>query len=731
MENEGDERNVENGGVENERGNDDVDESNGTKFEMLKSDLLIGQSQYLGGDESGDYVYFIPGHALRVLVIHTKTDKIFHIGPEFVGKFKWLRSIKVGSILYGIPCHADSVLRIDTTTQTVTTIPLPDDHHKNVLWKYHGGACCPTDGNIYTMPQYATRVLQINPNTDTLQYVGAEFTGKYKWYGAIVGSDNAIYGIPQNSPHVIRIDPNNHPDDIVTLHGNLSEGGHKWHGGASVNNGQVIVGVPCHANTVLRIDPAYPEPKISLIGDHTVVQSGRHQPKGHYKFLGADVITHSQENNCSSVYFLPSGAERVLQYYISGSCTSGDWLKQIGPNLRDENIEPIFQNKWQNGFVSSKDGCAYAIPLNGNRILQIKPKNNETTLVNAVGPIVNGLNKWEGCIPTQSGSAYCVPNNYKGILKISTHEVSTTNKAPVVLYPTGIPTLRSTSHRVRKSNKKRSKKKNKNNTSFLANNQEEQQQPSKSCRLPLSIRRGEVIPYNVKEHDLQTAVIHLLQRADSTMVGTFQDQSSKIQLLEHFHVAIPSLKRCAYGGQIEDAQQYLSNHISTDEEFLGTFDSFVEGVILPWLKTKLLLLEDDSNDENKNRTFDFYVQRPPTLRLQPGPSQAMVRAHSDNVYGHQDGELNFWIPLVDLSQCGNTYLHVESEPKKGDYHPIFVKCGEIISFFGSFCRHYIPPNTSPYTRVSLDFRVGIIPYYDASWQMIGTTADHTRRKITY
>ena len=43
----------------------------------------------------------------------------------------------------------------------------------------------------------------------------------------------------------------------------------------------------------------------------------------------------------------------------------------------------------------------------------------------------------------------------------------------------------------------------------------------------------------------------------------------------------------------------------------------------------------------------FYVQRPPTLRLQPGPSAFTVRPHNDAEYGHQPGELNFWLPLTD------------------------------------------------------------------------------------
>lgn len=33
-------------------------------------------------------------------------------------------------------------------------------------------------------------------------------------------------------------------------------------------------------------------------------------------------------------------------------------------------------------------------------------------------------------------------------------------------------------------------------------------------------------------------------------------------------------------------------------------------------------------------------------------------------------------------------------------------------------------------RASLDFRVGVEGYFDPDWQMLGTTADHSRKKIT-
>uniref|UniRef100_A0A7S2RI15 Fe2OG dioxygenase domain-containing protein n=1 Tax=Eucampia antarctica TaxID=49252 RepID=A0A7S2RI15_9STRA len=240
--------------------------------------------------------------------------------------------------------------------------------------------------------------------------------------------------------------------------------------------------------------------------------------------------------------------------------------------------------------------------------------------------------------------------------------------------------------------------------------------------------------YDTHKYDLHDAVVKMLNRADSNMVGTWEKQQQRSPpdkeelLLQEFRVAVPSLNRSAFGGQCENAQRYLSDHIASDTEFLSAFDTFVRGVVLPWLKDKLIECQmvGNSTDECK-----FYYQRPPTLRLQPGPSRAYVKAHADSDYGHQDGELNFWIPLVNLEQAGKTYLHVESEPNKGDYHPIVSTYGDVVSFHGSFCRHFVPANASNNTRISLDFRIGLDKYFDTKWQMIGTTADHARCEVTY
>lgn len=149
--------------------------------------------------------------------------------------------------------------------------------------------------------------------------------------------------------------------------------------------------------------------------------------------------------------------------------------------------------------------------------------------------------------------------------------------------------------------------------------------------------------------------------------------------------------------------------------------------------------EDAETADNSGSNTAFYYQRPPTLRIQPGPARAIVRAHHDAEYGHQFGELNFWLPLTS-SKTG-VDLFCESAHGKGDYRPLKAEysvasqeaagegVGEIVVFHGSSCRHYVNANHTDFTRVSLDFRVGVEGYFDPKWMMVGTTDDHSRRKV--
>ena len=225
----------------------------------------------------------------------------------------------------------------------------------------------------------------------------------------------------------------------------------------------------------------------------------------------------------------------------------------------------------------------------------------------------------------------------------------------------------------------------------------------------------------------------MLSSLDPDVVGNFQpgNMTRPLEptecLLEMFSVPkqslIPKQKSKFKHGKGDEAQRVLSEIVHNDEDFLALFDRFISEVVLPPFKERLVKCGLAQN----NVPTMFYYQCPPTLRIQPGPSSRHVRAHSDAMYGHQDGELNFWMPLTDPTLT-KTDLWAESSPGKGDFKPLGASMGEVVSFHGSSCFHHVPPNLSKFTRVSLDFRVGVKGFFDPTWRLRGTKADHSRKQ---
>jgi hypothetical protein len=696
-------------------------------------------------------------------VIDPETDKIYPVGPTLTSngtKFKWLRGITVGDVIYGLPCHASEILRIHVPTLTVTKLPIPYEEffsdpveaqaEREMVWKYHGGNISPIDNCIYAIPQSAGHILKIDMTTDTCSLVGPKLEGKYKWYGGVIGKvDGAIYGIPHNSPSVLRITPSS-----ITLHGDYGPGGHKWHGASRASNGMIVC-IPANADTVLCITPADPEPILEEIGDRESIQTGRHRSDGKYKYLGGMTGTDGK------VYIFPSGSEYVLQVDANTKI-----VKNVGPNLKDAGMERVSQNKWQNGLRCVQDKCVYAIPLAGETILRIdcskEDEDPEITTWKLPAPY-KVRDKWEGGVITPTGVIYTVPNNCKAVLRIepchlakngdSTTTTSTKpkekpadndseakinkkkkkNKEKIatqreyggddenLVYKSGIPTLRSSAHRVK----------------FAPKNRKHDPKPhdqdgneTNTTWLPPELIAEDICEYDVEKYDIQGAVVSMLKRCDPEIVGQFLgdesgDDSTTTTRLEDFRVPVPSVWRSVNGGHCEDAQKYLSDAVASDSAFLELFDRFVAEFALPYTKQRLIA----AGAAEKDKPLTFYYQRPPTMRLQPGPSWAKVKAHNDAEYGHQNGELNFWLPLTDRTQTG-VDLFSETSFKEGDFHPMPAAFGEVISFHGSSCRHYVNTNSTESTRVSLDFRVGVQGFFDPYWQMQGTTDDHGRKEVT-
>lgn len=263
--------------------------------------------------------------------------------------------------------------------------------------------------------------------------------------------------------------------------------------------------------------------------------------------------------------------------------------------------------------------------------------------------------------------------------------------------------------------------------------------------LPQCLRLERRFHFDTAEFDLRSACLSLLRRVHACL-GSFPD--GRAPRLEEFQPAVDVFRNFK-------ARQMLYQAVAEDTSFLDIYEKFVITVVLPFLK--LLLNEHHSHVNARNsecvvntvgagrtESFDlstaapsnetdgsrthFFYQYPPSLRLQPGPSEQFGRVHRDVEYGHQPGEINFWLPLTDYSLT-RTCLWVESSPGSEDFHPVDVPYGFFLAFHGSLCRHHVPPNPSSYTRVSMDFRVGVDRFFDSTWHLKTAKAQHGRRDI--
>jgi hypothetical protein len=104
------------------------------------------------------------------------------------------------------------------------------------------------------------------------------------------------------------------------------------------------------------------------------------------------------------------------------------------------------------------------------------------------------------------------------------------------------------------------------------------------------------------------------------------------------------------------ARQALYREVGRSARLLDAYEALLAGVVLPHLRSRL--------GTSEGQRIIFYCQYPPTLRVQPGLSEEHGPVHCDAEYGHQPGEINFWMPLTSYPKT-RTSLHVESEPGAG------------------------------------------------------------------
>ena len=135
-----------------------------------------------------------------------------------------------------------------------------------------------------------------------------------------------------------------------------------------------------------------------------------------------------------------------------------------------------------------------------------------------------------------------------------------------------------------------------------------------------------------------------------------------------------------------------------------TYEKFAKEILLPYLGLNEALL-----------------QVHPNIRLQFPKNKAITVPHfdSDDLHHHPYGEINFIYALTDMFDTNTIW--VEKNCRRQDYVPIEQKEGECMSFGGNTYTHFNKLNKTDVTRVSFDFRILPLNYYDPENKLISVT----------
>jgi hypothetical protein len=129
------------------------------------------------------------------------------------------------------------------------------------------------------------------------------------------------------------------------------------------------------------------------------------------------------------------------------------------------------------------------------------------------------------------------------------------------------------------------------------------------------------------------------------------------------------------------------------EKMQKIYDNLIKEVILPYLDLDSAL-----------------VQKFPSFRVQLPENIAVAKMHTDNSLGHPIGEINFTYSFTDMFDTNAIWI--EKMPRMNEFIPIEQKENNITSFNANLCMHHNKLNETGKTRMSMDFRVLPLNYYN-------------------
>ena len=186
--------------------------------------------------------------------------------------------------------------------------------------------------------------------------------------------------------------------------------------------------------------------------------------------------------------------------------------------------------------------------------------------------------------------------------------------------------------------------------------------------------------YDIEKYDFITLLNNLFDCKDLSSLHNKIPESHKIKELVNV-----DNDNTTYLHQI-----FYNKLNSGYDDFVDLYDKFIHDIVY-------------CNIFNK---CPIVYQKYPTFRIQLPNNLSVGGWHKDADYNHPEGEINFKVAFTDA--YNTSAMWTETEPGKGDFIPLNMKPGEVVSFNGNQCIHGNKVNKTKKTRVDFDFRV--IPY---------------------
>ena len=103
----------------------------------------------------------------------------------------------------------------------------------------------------------------------------------------------------------------------------------------------------------------------------------------------------------------------------------------------------------------------------------------------------------------------------------------------------------------------------------------------------------------------------------------------------------------------------------------------------------------------------------PSFRIHQPNNIAVGQYHKDSDFGHNTHEMNFWLPFTNAWDTNAVWI---GDPDSGDHECMEVDYGQVANFDGANSLHGNKDNLTGKSRLSIDFRIFPLKFYNQQEQ---------------